>query len=212
VTGNAGGLAVASLCIVLTASGVGIAFLGLFLAAYLFLGRGEAASDLQAARQRAEKHWNLVRAEWQAEASSDRFDQKRSNLRRLADEYRQLSSTEKAKLDELERQKRELRLRKHLEAHLIARARIPKIGDGRKATLASYGIENAWDITSQKVKSVPGFGEGLAKELLNWRHSVERKFLFNPSLSSRSTCNRPRLTLPRFAQDRARDWSMPMQP
>jgi len=50
--------------------------------------------------------------------------------------------------------------------------------------LASYGIENAWDITHRKITSVPGFGEGLAKELLNWRHSVERKFVFNPSLST----------------------------
>ena len=179
-----GGVAVAGLCIVLMANGVGIAILGLFLAGYLLLGHREAAGELQAARQRAEQHWNLVRAEWQAEAGSDRFDQKRSNLMRSADECRQLSSTEKAKLEELERQKRELQLRKHLEAHLIARARIAKIGDGRKAMLASYGIENAWDITHRKITSVPGFGEGLAKELLNWRHSVERKFVFNPSLST----------------------------
>jgi DNA-binding helix-hairpin-helix protein with protein kinase domain len=176
-----GAFAIAGLCILLMANGVGIAAVGLAFAVYLFRGGGEGAGQLQAAARRAEDHWNLVRAEWQAEASSDRFEQKRINLKRLADEYRQLPAAERAKLGDLERQKCELQLRKHLEAHLIARARIPKIGDTRKAALASYGIENAWDITRQKVRSVPGFGEELTNKLLNWRHSVERRFVFNPS-------------------------------
>jgi DNA-binding helix-hairpin-helix protein with protein kinase domain len=150
----------------------------------LFFASGEDVNQLQAARRRAEEHWNLVRAEWQAEAGPGRFDHKRLNLKGLAEDYRQLPATEKAKLDELERQKRDLQLRKHFEAHLIARARIPKIGDGRKAALASYGIENAWDVTSQKVMGVPGFGAGLTGELLNWRNAVERKFVFNPSLGT----------------------------
>jgi DNA-binding helix-hairpin-helix protein with protein kinase domain len=77
-----------------------------------------------------------------------------------------------------------LQLRNHLEGHFIARARIPKIGDGRKATLASYGLETAWDITSRAVMSVPGFGAGLTQELLDWRTSVEKKFVFNPSLAT----------------------------
>jgi DNA-binding helix-hairpin-helix protein with protein kinase domain len=67
---------------------------------------------------------------------------------------------------------------------LLTRARIPGIGAGRKATLASYGIENAWDVTAGKVRGVPGFGEGLTRKLLDWRHSVERRFVFNPALGT----------------------------
>jgi DNA-binding helix-hairpin-helix protein with protein kinase domain len=177
------GVGIAVFSLILVAGGLGVALLGL-LFALSFFGRAEAIEQLQIVRRRAEEHWNLVRAEWQAEAGPGRFDQKRVNLKRWAEEHGRLPAVQKAKLDELERQKRDLQLRNHLEGHFIARARIPKIGDGRKATLASYGLETAWDITSRAVMSVPGFGAGLTQELLDWRTSVEKKFVFNPSLAT----------------------------
>jgi DNA-binding helix-hairpin-helix protein with protein kinase domain len=112
------------------------------------------------------------------------LEQKRAELYRHADEYRRLPALEASRLDDLERRKREIQLCKHLEGHLLARARILGIGDGRKATLASYGIENAWDVVDHKIRVVPGFGDELTQKLLDWKRSVENKFVFNPALGT----------------------------
>lgn len=82
----------------------------------------------------------------------------------------------------LEQKKCELQLRKHLESYKIARASMDNIGDGRKLTLRSFGIETAWDIKRQAVLEVPGFGPVLTRRLTDWRRSVEQLFRFNPNV------------------------------
>jgi len=73
-------------------------------------------------------------------------------------------------------------MQKHLESHHIAQASIDSIGDGRKLTLRSFGIETAWDVKRQAVLKVPGFGSVLTSKLMDWRHSVEKLFKFKPSI------------------------------
>ena len=70
---------------------------------------------------------------------------------------------------------------KHLEAHKIERATIDSIGDGRKLTLRSFGIETAWDVKRQSILAVPGFGSALTGKLIDWRRSVEQRLGFNPN-------------------------------
>ncbi len=45
--------------------------------------------------------------------------------------------------------------------------------------LASYGIETAGDIKKSKIMQIPGFGEALTSELVEWRKMHERNFRFN---------------------------------
>ena len=45
--------------------------------------------------------------------------------------------------------------------------------------LASYGIETAADIKKAKIMQIPGFGETLTSELVEWRKKHERNFRFN---------------------------------
>ena len=47
--------------------------------------------------------------------------------------------------------------------------------------LASYGIETAADIKKAKIMQIPGFGEALTSELVEWRKKHERNFRFNPN-------------------------------
>jgi DNA-binding helix-hairpin-helix protein with protein kinase domain len=75
-----------------------------------------------------------------------------------------------------------LQKQKHLEKHKISKATIESIGDGRKMTLRSFGIETAWDITSNEIMAVPGFGPMLTKKLTDWRKQVEGTFKFNPNI------------------------------
>jgi len=178
------GLLLAASCLLLTMTGLPIALLGLFGAWFLVFGNNGGLEELRTAKLRAESEWNAAVKDWETEASAVRFDQKKAELTKLAAEHRALPALERSRLDDLERRRREIQLQRFLESHLIDRAKIGGIGDGRKATLASYGIEDAFDITRQKVLGVPGFGEAMATKLLSWRASVERRFVFNASLGT----------------------------
>jgi DNA-binding helix-hairpin-helix protein with protein kinase domain len=77
---------------------------------------------------------------------------------------------------------REMRQRqRYLDRFRIDRARIRGIGSGRTAMLASYGIETAADIAASAIMQIPGFGESLTSELMQWRRGHERNFRFNPN-------------------------------
>lgn len=68
-----------------------------------------------------------------------------------------------------------------LDRFLIRRATISGIGPAKTATLASFGIETAADVTSTSVRAVPGFGEALTAKMLAWRQGHEAKFRYNAS-------------------------------
>ena len=63
----------------------------------------------------------------------------------------------------------------------IDRGKIPLIGDARAAMLASYGVETAADIDRYKIRNIPGFGEAITNNLLEWRREHEQNFRFNPN-------------------------------
>ncbi|WP_186190007.1 hypothetical protein [Burkholderia gladioli] len=67
----------------------------------------------------------------------------------------------------------------YLDGFLIRRAKIPGIGPAKTATLASFNIETANDITRRAVMAVPGFGEAYTTKLLAWRQGHEAKFRYN---------------------------------
>ncbi|KML60469.1 hypothetical protein VL15_08745 [Burkholderia cepacia] len=107
--------------------------------------------------------------------------------RRFADIVRDVGQI-KAELDDLPkvlaREMKQLQeslvarqLHTFLDRHLIHNAKIPGVGDQRKQTLVSFGIESAADITPSAVANVPGFGATLTANLMTWRKSIERRFV-----------------------------------
>ena len=75
---------------------------------------------------------------------------------------------------------REKQLDKFLEGHVLADTGFASIGPGRKATLASFGIETAADVAEPMLGKVRGLGETARNELRTWRASVESRFAFDP--------------------------------
>jgi len=67
-----------------------------------------------------------------------------------------------------------------LESQEIRKAKIRHVGLARQTALASYGIETALDITEERVPQVPGFGLKNTLQLLEWRKSVEKSFVYDP--------------------------------
>ena len=80
-----------------------------------------------------------------------------------------------------------------LDQFLIRSARVGGIGPVRKATLMSFGIETAADISQYTVRQVPGFGEAMTKNLLDWRHSLESRFRYNPVRNAQDVADESRL-------------------
>ena len=118
---------------------------------------------------------------WAKQAGDTPFLSKQSELVKLKEEYQDLPSLWKRKKAALEADRKTAQLRRFLDGYRIDRARIPGIGEGRKATLQSFGIETALDIDRNHVLRVPGFGPVLAEALGSWRRSTESKFVFDPS-------------------------------
>ncbi|KVV10886.1 MULTISPECIES: topoisomerase DNA-binding C4 zinc finger domain-containing protein [unclassified Pseudomonas] len=93
--------------------------------------------------------------------------------------YRQLEAQLAQALKQLKATREDRQRTVFLDRFLIRRASISGIGAGKTATLASFGIETAADITAYTVRAVPGFGEALTAKMLIWRQEQEAKFRYN---------------------------------
>jgi DNA-binding helix-hairpin-helix protein with protein kinase domain len=179
---KAAALAAAGLAIFLMLNRMGWGFFLLIPAGILFFGEVSGLSPIRQQHAKAQSDWKSALENWSRTAGSGRFDEKKDGLLRNAISCRALPGVETDMLQSLELRKRDLQMQKHLEKHKLSKATIESIGDGRKMTLRSFGIETAWDVTSNKIVAVPGFGPMLTKKLTDWRKTVEAAFKFNPNI------------------------------
>ncbi|MFL6259119.1 MAG: helix-hairpin-helix domain-containing protein [Thermoanaerobaculia bacterium] len=139
--------------------------------------RDSAKRHLRGSRDLLEK----LQDAWTREAGESAFVNRRTELERLGNEYRDLPAFRQRKLAELEAGRRAAQLNRFLDRYRIDRAKIQGIGPSRTVTLQSYGIETARDVRQRDVLRIPGFGELLTQSLLSWRRSLEAKFVFDPT-------------------------------
>lgn len=119
---------------------------------------------------------------WHDCASGHKFIELQKKLEACRQEYNSIPATRQKLLQNLEADREKAQFRKYLETTFLQLNSVPGIGPGRMATLASYGIETAADITEAALDPVPGFGPSYTQRLLSWRRNVERKFVFNPAI------------------------------
>jgi DNA-binding helix-hairpin-helix protein with protein kinase domain len=129
----------------------------------------------------AEAFFKVLEKTWIREASEAPFEIKRNTLEKLKDEYLGLPALRTSKIQALQADLARAQLRKFLDHHRLEHAKIPGIADARRATLQSYGIETADDVTPSALAQVPGIGPALASALLEWRKSIAARFVFNPA-------------------------------
>lgn len=143
--------------------------------------RGTAdAGPFREHQQRAKAAYEDLAARWRRETDPIAFDKKLTELQKLRDEWTQLPALRQKRYADLVANRYKHALNQFLDTHEIERARIPGIGEAKKAMLESFGIETAADITVNAVMQVPGFGPALTQRLLTWRQSIERTFRFDP--------------------------------
>lgn len=124
-----------------------------------------------------------ISREWlnSARALRAEFDVTFRQLATAKGEYEELRREFDRRKVELEMNQRELQMRDHLQSALIDEANIPGVGRKRKAALAAYNIETAFDISETSVRDVWGFGDHAVAQLLAWRDDVAGQFHFDMS-------------------------------
>ena len=131
----------------------------------------------------AKEAWNHTKRDFEQIAGNANFLHLRNEVETLIARLQQYNSDESLRLAELTRKKRDFQLHHFLEQHDIDQVKIKGIGNARKLTLKSYGIETAADIDYYRIVGISGFGAATANALQDWRRRVEAKFHFNSSQS-----------------------------
>jgi DNA-binding helix-hairpin-helix protein with protein kinase domain len=103
----------------------------------------------------------------------------RDDLEKWVGDYRKLDRELNQEIMRLKSTREARQRATFLDRYSIRRARISGIGPAKTATLASYGIETAADITSHAIRAVPGFGEAMTAKLMHWRRGHEAKFRYD---------------------------------
>jgi DNA-binding helix-hairpin-helix protein with protein kinase domain len=153
-----------------------------------FLALIGAASRIQSLKKEIEtkttdarSRWQNLQNNWDTYTSSKDFQELLPYLQNLRSQYDGLPQKRLQELQKLEANRYRLQLHAHLDRCRISHARIKGVGDAKKATLQSYGIETAADIVDHRVLAVPGFGPVLLSNLKRWRDQQERRFVFDPN-------------------------------
>lgn len=107
------------------------------------------------------------------------FIQLRQGLGRAIESYRAIDKERLKELASLKSTRESRQIAGFLDQFSIRNAKIPGIGPAKKATLISFGIETAADVTGEALRQVPGIGAVFTSRLMEWRRSHEAKFRYN---------------------------------
>lgn len=130
----------------------------------------------------AQSRYDILKRRWEAEGSVGAFQALKRKLEQAHADLAALPAERAKRMDELRRNQESIQRRKYLERFRIRNATISGVGPSRKATLAAFGIETAWDIDAYAIYRIPGFGPVLVSNLISFRKQHEANFRFNPAL------------------------------
>lgn len=158
-----------------------VAALLTFFGARRWLDRSSDIYKFRDAEAAAKQNWLRAQQQWAERTGSAMFDAKKQEVLRLRATVDYLPQLRVSKLDQLKKSVRQAQLSRFLDNFDIDKAKLDGIGEGRKRTLQSYGIETAADLLGPSVESVPGFGPKLCGVLYSWRRALEKRFVFDPA-------------------------------
>lgn len=146
----------------------------------LLFGTGDDSRRLRflSTARDTELRWLQALHDWQTRMDQTDFTATKAGLTTLKVEIEKLPSQEQARIQAYEANRRAEHLRVHLEKFQIRRFKIAGIGPSKRATLTSYGIETAADVTPSAIQRVPGFGPVSSRPLLEWRQKHEATFRY----------------------------------
>jgi DNA-binding helix-hairpin-helix protein with protein kinase domain len=143
--------------------------------------RPSKARAAEAAKAAAARYQDL-QEKWRQQTTDQAFTAKLAELDAARKELESLPRMRREGMKELEKNRRQTQLQKFLDSHYIRDATLAGIGPGRRAMLASYGIDTANDLNWPSLEKVGGIGSRNAVTLMIWRDALVSRFVFNPSL------------------------------
>lgn len=143
--------------------------------------RAAERKSRKSVEEQARREFDTLIQRAKIDVGPEGFFRKKDELRTVRDEFQALAAEEAKELERLKSTAQERQKLKFLESFFIDGADISGVGPTRKATLRSFGIETAADISKRRILQVRGFGDGLTRALTDWRASCERRFVFNPA-------------------------------
>jgi Putative peptidoglycan binding domain len=177
------GVAVATYLLTLTTPGPLLGLFALIISGVVGFLPSAAVRAERAKNKRAQTVWSEAKCTFDKSACNSYFIHLRQEADKLTTQLGELHSEESNRLTELTNRKRELQLRHYLDKHDIDQVKIKGIGNARKITLKSYGIETAADVDYKRVIAISGFGPSTAKSLVAWQNNVKLGFRFDPNLA-----------------------------
>jgi tetratricopeptide (TPR) repeat protein len=165
--------------------GFPLAFLHLILAGLIACAIARVGAPLleivQSRHRRAKEEAQRLQEQYDLEPGNDQWDAKRDELWNRKETYENLAQIRQLKLQELEAEARKNHLEEFLGQFEINDAEIKGINPTVKTVLLSHGVETAADVSEiKKLKQIPSIGNLRARWLLDWRHDLEQKFVFEP--------------------------------
>jgi len=137
--------------------------------------------SVQARHRRAKEVAQRLQEQYDLEPGNDQWDAKRDELLNRKETYENLAQLRQLRLQQLEAEARKNRLEEFLDQFEINDAEIKGINPTAKTVLLSHGVETAADVSEiKKLKQIPSIGNLRARWLLDWRHNLEQKFVFDP--------------------------------
>lgn len=140
-----------------------------------------AAAKLRRRKNESEEKWKAELSAYIKLTDSTVISRLKSAIANQIQRLEELPAAESRMMSELKKRQREIQLRTHLENHRIQNHSISKITSQLKGTLRSFGIETAFDISSRRISSVPGFGPVRTNAMVAWRSLIESRFVFDPN-------------------------------
>ncbi|PPA75608.1 hypothetical protein C4E15_12430 [Achromobacter spanius] len=127
----------------------------------------------------AKMQWYQELDKWAQRVGLKILHEERGRLAASKQHLLALFDDEARQIQAYQLQRKDRQLQNYLEGFDIARANIKGVGHAKLAALSSYGIDTAADVRYERVLNVPGFGDGLARRLIEWRQRHETRFVFN---------------------------------
>ena len=165
-------------------------------------GSGRKAKFVSTARD-IEIRWLQAVHDWQTRTDPTAFETTKSKLAALKAEIEGLPAKEHERIQAYAANRRADHLRVHLERFQIRRFKIAGIGPSKLATLTSYGVETAADVTPAALLRVPGFGPVSSRPLLDWRrkHEATFNYVVTPTAADRAAITAIKNEFARKASD-----------
>jgi hypothetical protein len=129
----------------------------------------------------AEAEWKSAEAEWEESAGPRSFDNLKLELTRTYSCWRGLGELRADRMAELHENHWHDQQHLFLSKFDVESTKFYELARHKGVNLRNAGIRTAADVTDERVESLSRTNELIGRSLIEWRHSLEAQFEFDPA-------------------------------